>query len=65
MLKLTLKEIKNYNCEDITAKSEKIDGLEVVGLSYGVYGMNGGLFKDKDGNFYKITSRCSNLFRYA
>lgn len=65
MLELKLKEIKAYNCEDISNKKEKIDGLEVVGISYGVYGVNGGLFKDKDGNFYKITSRCSNLFRYA
>lgn len=73
--KLTQKELKRLvktgAAVDITAwDSEKIKELqnkniEKVGLSFGIYGMNGGLFKDKDGNLYTITARTSNLFALA
>lgn len=73
--KLTQKEIKRLiktgAAVDITTwTSEKIKELqnkniEKIGLSFGVYGTNGGLFKDKDGNLYAITARTSNLFALA
>lgn len=65
MLKTTLKEIKNYDALDITASRENYGRLEVVAKSFGVYGMNGALLKDEKGNFYKITARSSNLFKYC
>lgn len=45
----------------------KIDSkLDVVALSHGAYGMNGGLFKDREtGKLYAITARNSNLFALA
>lgn len=40
--------------------------LETVALSFGVYGMNGGLFRDyKSGQLYAIPRRDSILFYYA
>lgn len=72
MKTFTLKEIKNgvrlgvY--EDITsADLEKSCGqYSCIGLSYGVYGMNGGVFERlSDGQICAITARNSNLFRLA
>ena len=65
MLTLTKKEIKNFDALDITTKKEKIPGLSVFAKSFGVYGMNGAILRDEQGNFYKITDRTSNLFRYC
>lgn len=65
MLTLTKKEIKNFDALDITTKKEKIPGLSVFAMSFGVYGMNGAILRDEKGNFYKITDRTSNLFRYC
>lgn len=65
MIITTLKYIKNYNAEDITTNKNYKRGLEVIFLSRGVYGMNGAVLKDDEGNYYKIVSRCSNLFRYV
>lgn len=37
--------------------------IEKCGYSYGIYGINGGLFKDAEtGEFYAITERNANLF---
>lgn len=37
---------------------------EKVGYSSGLYGINGGLIRDREtGEFYAITARNSNLFR--
>lgn len=65
MLTLTKKEIKNFDAIDITTKKEKIENLEIFAKSYGIYGMNGAILKDRNGNFYKIIDRVSNLFRYC
>lgn len=40
--------------------------LETVALSFGMYGMNGGLFRDyESGQLYAIPRRDSILFYYA
>lgn len=72
MRKTTLKEIKNLVkngiAVDITNLSneecKKIDIEERLYISYGIYGMNGGVFRGKDGNIYAIISRSSNLFYF-
>lgn len=68
---MKLKEIKNTYAKDITRLNDKEvyslvkKGLETIATSYGVYGMNGWLGKDKNGNLYKITKRTGNLFIVA
>ena len=37
--------------------------LKTVAISFGVYGMNGALFEDENGELYKITARNSTLFQ--
>ena len=37
--------------------------LQIVAMSFGVYGMNGALFEDENGELYKITARNSTLFQ--
>lgn len=61
--------VKNGSAEDITfgdVTEIMQNGYTEIGISYGVYGMNGGLFRDnKTGNLYAITARSANLFRLA
>lgn len=64
MEKMTQKQIRQTNAKDIT-NSPRIDGVHFVAKSYGVYGMNGGLLADNEGNLYKITCRASSLFLYS
>lgn len=74
MKKMTLKEIKNYVNNGVatdlaTLTSEEINNLskkyiEKVGYSIGVYGLDGGMFEDYDGNLYAIVGRTSNLFKF-
>ena len=72
MTKTTLKEIKNLVKNNIaiditTLKNEEYKKIEVeekLCISSGVYGMNGGAFRGKDGNIYAITSRSSILFYF-
>lgn len=72
MKKVTLKEIKNlvkngFAIDITTLKNEeckKISVEERLYISTGVYGINGGAFRGKDGNTYAITSRGSNLFYF-
>ena len=37
--------------------------LRTIAMSFGVYGMNGALFEDENGELYKITARNSTLFQ--
>lgn len=67
-----LKDMARYGeAEDITtisdveAKELKKKGIETVGISRGVYGMNGALFRDCEGKKYVITARSSNLFYFV
>lgn len=64
---MTLKEIKNTNAKDITfGKIPENLKLEKIALSFGIYGMNGGLFRDVEtGELHKIIKRSSNLFLIA
>lgn len=74
MKKMTLKEIKNYVNNGVatdlaTLTSEEINNLskkyiEKVGYSIGVYGLDGGMFEDYDGNLYAIVGCTSNLFKF-
>lgn len=72
-MKTTQKKIKNMikskTIEDITTATTKILNdleLEKVVLSFGIYGMNGGIFKSrKNGKLYGIKARNCNLFRLA
>lgn len=63
------KLIKSKVIEDITTATNEILTdleLEKVVLSFGIYGMNGGIFKSrKNGKLYGITARNCNLFRLA
>ena len=75
-MKTTLKELKNMAhyriAKDITNFSEKdinelqeLEGtLENIATSFGIYGMNGGLFEARNTrNKFVILSRNTNLFR--
>ena len=68
MIKTTQKEIKNYlnennNLNNFTKDELKMLDLEKIAISFGVYGMNGGLFKDrKSGCYYVVPSRSTRLF---
>lgn len=67
-MKTTLKEIKNFYCEDITHISEqdarKITKKEIIAYSHGTYGITGLVFLDIYGHLFKIVGRVSNLFYF-
>ena len=70
MKKTTRKAIRETYAMDITNYSfEQANDLmnthtlRTVAMSYGVYGMNGALFEDENGELYKITARNSTLFQ--
>ena len=75
MSKKRLLEVASlYGATDITYLSfDKINdlrgkenGLETIHISYGVYGMNSGLFKGvKSGKYYVVKSRTTALFQLA
>ena len=70
MKKTTRKAIRETYAIDITNYSfdqandlMNTHTLRTVAMSYGVYGMNGALFEDENGDLYKITARNSTLFQ--
>lgn len=70
MMKTTQKAIRETCATDITHYSfdqandlMNAHTLRTVAMSYGVYGMNGALFEDENGELYKITARNSTLFQ--
>ena len=70
MKKTTRKAIRETYAMDITNYSfdqanelMKAHTLRTVARSFGVYGMNGALFEDENGELYKITARNSTLFQ--
>lgn len=68
MKTMKLKEIKRFveygRAKDITNNEEHIKGLSIIGVSVGVYGRNGLLLEDKQGDLYAITARSTNIFLY-
>lgn len=71
MKTMTKKSILSYlnGANDLTTKRDAdLAGMrfDVVGVSYGHYGKNAGLFKErKTGKFFVIPSRCMLLLRYV
>ena len=70
MKKTTKKAIREMCAMDITNYSfdqvnelMKTHTLQTVAMSFGVYGMNGALFEDENGDLYKITARNTTLFQ--
>ena len=70
MMKTTQKAIRETYAMDITNYSfdqandlMNTHTLRIVAMSYGVYGINGALFEDENGELYKITARNSTLFQ--
>ena len=68
MLKTTQKEIKKFPAIDITTwreeKTQELPRLEEIAYSIGIYGCNAKLLRGTDGEFYKITSRSTNLLKF-
>ena len=67
MNKTTLKTIKDYVklgiAKDVTTAQELPECYNKICYSIGTYGINGGVYEDKNGNMYAITARTTNLFR--
>lgn len=70
MKKTTRKAIRETCATDITNYSfdqanelMNVHTLRTVAMSFGVYGMNGALFEDENGELYKITARNTTLFQ--
>ena len=70
MMKTTQKAIRETCAIDITNYSfdqandlMKAHTLQTVAMSFGIYGMNGALFEDENGELYKITARNTTLFQ--
>lgn len=70
MMKTTQKAIRETCATDITNYSfnqandlMNTHMLRTLAMSYDVYGMNGALFEDENGELYKITTRNSTLFQ--
>ena len=55
-------DITNYSFDQANELMNK-HTLRTVAMSFGVYGMNGALFEDENGDIYKITARNSTLFQ--
>ena len=70
MKKTTRKAIRETYAMDITNYSfdqanelMNTHNLQTVAMSFGIYGMNGALFEDENGELYKITARNTTLFQ--
>ena len=70
MKKTTRKAIRETRAIDITNYSfdqanelMNTHTLQTIVMSFGVYGMNGALFEDENGELYKITARNTTLFQ--
>lgn len=50
---------------DSTSEAKKLGRLELLGLSYGVYGMNGALCKGEGGELWAVIGRSAVLWYVA
>lgn len=50
---------------DAVKELKATKGLTKIGVSFGNYGMNGGLFEDNEGNLYVVLARNSVLMFLA
>lgn len=63
-IKRLVKENAAHDIDKMKKKPARRD-LELIGISYGIAGMNGALFLGKNGKMYAITARSSSLFEYV
>lgn len=59
----TLREIKKWPAKDVSDEKDLPKKWKIIAISTGAYGVTGCVYSDEEGNLYKITKRCSNLFR--
>ena len=55
-------DITNYSFDQANELMNK-HTMRTVAMSFGVYGMNGALLEDENGELYKIKARNSTLFQ--
>ena len=55
-------DITNYSFDQANELMNK-HTLRTIAMSFGMYGMNGALFEDENGELYKITARNTTLFQ--
>lgn len=58
-LRLDAKDITDFSIPEINALYHK--GIETLAVTSGREGLNAGLFRDKDNNFYYCRTRCTAL----
>ena len=60
---MKLSEIRKFNAKDVSDVKlpNNCNQWKVIAISRGVYGLNGAVFENSKGEFFKITKRCSNL----
>lgn len=54
-------DITNKNLDEV----RKIDRVEVIYRRFGINGLSGIIFRDKEGRFFLIRQRNSNLFYFS
>jgi hypothetical protein len=62
-----LRELVRLNlATDISNEPEPPKNLIVIGVTYGIYGIDGAVLENtENSNKYVIIGRCSNLFKYV
>lgn len=58
-LRLEAKDITDFSFPEIDSLHNK--GIETLAVTSGIEGLNAGLFRDKDNNFYYCRTRCTAL----
>ena len=66
-MRTTQSEIRNFCAIDCTNDETPLFDkyLRIVAYSIGIYGINGVVMCDENGNFYKICRRNNLLFKYV
>lgn len=58
-------DITHYNFNEIEKLRKDCGGFDVVGCSYGTYGINGCVVQGRNGNFYAVTKRSTAVFQIS